>query len=70
MSTIKMLVADDHEVVRCGLRTLLADTEIEIIAEVGTGEAAVRYAIENDPDLDSLRDRPRFQAFLAQLKES
>ena len=26
--------------------------------------------LENDPDLDSLRDRPRFQAFLAQLKES
>ncbi|MFA9453694.1 MAG: protein kinase [Candidatus Aminicenantaceae bacterium] len=26
--------------------------------------------LENDPDLDSLRDRPRFQAFLAQLKNS
>jgi adenylate cyclase len=26
--------------------------------------------LENDPDLDSLRDRPRFQAFLAKLKES
>jgi adenylate cyclase len=26
--------------------------------------------LENDPDLDALRDRPRFQAFLAQLKES
>ena len=51
MSTIKLLVADDHEVVRCGLRTLLADTEVEIVAEVGTGEAAVRYALENDPDL-------------------
>ena len=25
--------------------------------------------LENDPDLDSLRDRPRFQAFLAQLKD-
>lgn len=25
--------------------------------------------LENDPDLDSLRDRPRFQAFLAQLNE-
>jgi len=51
MSTIKLLVADDHEVVRCGLRTLLTDTEIEIVAEVGTGEDAVRYALENDPDL-------------------
>jgi hypothetical protein len=25
--------------------------------------------LENDPDLDSLRKRPRFQAFLKQLKE-
>ena len=51
MSTIKLLIADDHEVVRCGLKTLLAGTDIEIVAEVGTGEAAVRYAMENDPDV-------------------
>jgi DNA-binding NarL/FixJ family response regulator len=51
MSKIKLLIADDHEVVRCGLRTLLADTDVEIVAEVGTGEAAVRYAMENDPDV-------------------
>jgi len=51
MGTIKLLIADDHEVVRCGLRTLLADTEIEIVAEVGTGTDAVKYALENDPDL-------------------
>jgi len=51
MSTIKLLIADDHEVVRCGLRTLLAGTDIEIVAEVGTGEAAVRYAMENSPDV-------------------
>jgi len=51
MNTIKMLVADDHEVVRCGLRSLLADSEVEIVAEVASGEAAVKYALENDPDL-------------------
>jgi len=51
MSKIKLLVADDHEVVRCGLRSLLADTDVEIVAEVGTGEDAVRYALENDPDV-------------------
>ena len=51
MSKIKLLIADDHEVVRCGLRSLLADTDVEIIAEVGTGEEAVRYALENDPDV-------------------
>jgi DNA-binding NarL/FixJ family response regulator len=51
MSTIKILVADDHEVVRSGLKTMFADSEVEVAAEVGTGEAAVRYALENDPDV-------------------
>ena len=48
---IKLLVADDHEVVRCGLRTLLAGTEIEIVGEVATGAEAVTYALQNDPDV-------------------
>ena len=51
MSTIKLLVADDHEVVRYGLRSLLAGTEVEIAAEVATGEAATKYAMENAPDV-------------------
>jgi DNA-binding NarL/FixJ family response regulator len=48
---IKLLVADDHEVVRSGLRTMLANTDIKIVAEVGTGNAAVKYALENDVDV-------------------
>jgi DNA-binding NarL/FixJ family response regulator len=51
MDKIRVLIADDHEVVRCGLKTLLADTEIDVVAEVSTGEAAVRYALENDVDV-------------------
>ncbi|MDD4266760.1 MAG: response regulator transcription factor [Pirellulales bacterium] len=51
MSKLKLLIADDHEVVRSGLKVLLADTDVEIVAEVGTGEEAVRYAMENDPDV-------------------
>jgi DNA-binding NarL/FixJ family response regulator len=51
MSTIKLLVADDHEVVRCGLRSLLAGTDVEVVAEVATGEAAIRYTLENDLDV-------------------
>ena len=51
MNKITMLVADDHEVVRCGLKSLLADTEIEIVAEVATGEAATKFALENDVDV-------------------
>lgn len=48
---IRILIADDHEVVRCGLKTLLANTDIEIVAEVSTGAAAVKYALENDFDV-------------------
>jgi DNA-binding NarL/FixJ family response regulator len=51
MSTIKLLVADDHEVVRLGLRNLLAGTDIEIVEEVETGDAAIRYTLDNDPDV-------------------
>ena len=51
MSKIKLLIADDHEVVRCGLKTLLADTDVEVMAEVATGEEATRYVMENDPDV-------------------
>jgi DNA-binding NarL/FixJ family response regulator len=51
MSTIRILVADDHEVVRSGLRSLLAGTDVEVAAEVATGEAAVKYALENDVDV-------------------
>ena len=48
---IRLLIADDHEVVRNGLKTLLAGTEIKIVAEVATGAAAVKFALENEVDV-------------------
>lgn len=48
---IKLLIADDHEVVRSGLKSMLADSDVEVAAEVATGEAAVKYALENDVDV-------------------
>jgi DNA-binding NarL/FixJ family response regulator len=50
-SKIRLLIAEDHELVRIGLRGLLADTEIKIVAEVTSGQAAVKYALENDVDV-------------------
>ena len=49
--SIKLLVADDHEVVRCGLRSLFADTDVEIIGEATSGEETVQMALEKRPDL-------------------
>ena len=48
---IKLLIADDHEVVRSGLKSLLAGTEIKVVAEVASGAEAVKYALESDPDV-------------------
>jgi DNA-binding NarL/FixJ family response regulator len=48
---IKLMIADDHEVVRSGLKNLLAGTEVKVVAEVSTGADAVKYALENDPDV-------------------
>jgi len=49
--SIKILIADDHEVVRFGLRTLLAGTDVEVMAEVATGEQAVKFALANNPSV-------------------
>jgi DNA-binding NarL/FixJ family response regulator len=49
--SIKVLIADDHEVVRSGLRTILANTDVEIVAEVTTGDQAVKYTLTNHPDV-------------------
>jgi DNA-binding NarL/FixJ family response regulator len=49
--SIKVLIADDHEVVRSGLKTLLADSDVEIMAEVSTGEEAVKYTLAHQPQV-------------------
>jgi len=51
MSNIKLLIADDHEVVRSGLKVLLEGTEVELVASLATGEAAVKYALEHPVDV-------------------
>ena len=49
---IRLLLADDHAVVRSGLRMLLeAQPDLVIVAEAETGEEAVRRAVELSPDV-------------------
>ena len=48
---IRLLIADDHEVVRSGLKSMLDGTEIKVVAAVATGQAAVKYALENEVDV-------------------
>jgi DNA-binding NarL/FixJ family response regulator len=42
---IRLLIADDHEILRSGVKAMLAGTEIKVIAEVATGQAAVKYTL-------------------------
>jgi DNA-binding NarL/FixJ family response regulator len=48
----RIMLADDHAVVRRGLRMVLdAHPDMEVVAEVGDGAEAVRRGLEDDVDL-------------------
>lgn len=49
--SIRVLIADDHEVVRLGLKSLLGDSDIEVVAEASNGEQAIAIAKELQPDV-------------------
>jgi DNA-binding NarL/FixJ family response regulator len=51
-SPIRVVIADDHAVVRSGLRLLLTSVPgIEIVGEASTGREAVREAVLSRPDV-------------------
>jgi DNA-binding NarL/FixJ family response regulator len=49
--SIKVLVADDHEVVRHGLASLLSGSDIKIVAEAKDGKEAVQMARKHRPQV-------------------
>ena len=52
MGTIRILLAEDHVVVRQGTRQLLEhEPDFEIVGEAGDGEEAVRLAAQLKPDV-------------------
>jgi DNA-binding NarL/FixJ family response regulator len=49
--SIRLLICDDHEVIRTGLASLLAGTDIQIIGEAANGKDALRLALKDKPDV-------------------
>ncbi len=51
-SAIKVLLADDHAVVRAGIRQFLEQADdIDIVAEVDNGEMAKKQIADSPPDV-------------------
>jgi DNA-binding NarL/FixJ family response regulator len=48
---IRVMIVDDHEVVRSGLRSLLGGSEIEVVGEAVDGHDALAKALEWRPDV-------------------
>ena len=52
MTLVRILIADDHEVVRKGLRSLLeSEVGLEVVAEASNGREAVEKALAAKPDV-------------------
>ena len=49
--SVRLLVADDHQVIRTGLVSLLAGSGIEIVAEAANGNEALEQAEKHKPDV-------------------
>jgi two-component system response regulator NreC len=52
MEPIRILIADDHNVVRSGLRVLLdSQADLQVVEEAGTGEETVERTVALRPDI-------------------
>ncbi len=49
---MRVLLADDHKLVRDGLRAILARTpDLQVVGEAGDGASALRFVEEDEPDV-------------------
>jgi DNA-binding NarL/FixJ family response regulator len=52
MNTIRVILADDHQLVRAGIRALLQNIpNIEVVGEAADGRDALALAVEHHPDV-------------------
>jgi DNA-binding NarL/FixJ family response regulator len=48
---VRLLIVDDHPVVRDGVRSMLSTDEVDVVGEAGTGAEALDRAAETTPDV-------------------
>jgi DNA-binding NarL/FixJ family response regulator len=67
---VRVLVADDDQLVRAGIRLILTPvTEVEIVAEAGNGREAVESTVRHRPEVVLLDIRMPVMDGLAALRE-
>jgi DNA-binding NarL/FixJ family response regulator len=74
MTATRILIADDHALVRAGIRALAEKIEgVEVVAEAGNGTEAIRLIKELKPDLAlldiSMPETSGFEVLARQAKE-
>ncbi|MFN7929943.1 MAG: response regulator transcription factor [Blastocatellia bacterium] len=70
MPTIRLLIADDHPLLRAGLRQVIAtDPQLQVVAEAADGAAALELLMTHQPDVAILDiEMPQLTGF-ALLRE-
>jgi DNA-binding NarL/FixJ family response regulator len=72
--SVRLLLADDHALVRQGMRALLADEKVTIVAEATNGREAVDMAEQYNPDIAiidiSMRELNGLEAIVQIRKKS
>ena len=52
MSPIRLMLVDDHQVIRTGLKSFLeTQPELKVVAEAGNGREAIERALQTRPDI-------------------
>ncbi len=67
--SVRLLIADDHEVIRAGLATLLEGSDIQIVGQATSGKEALKLAEQLKPDVVLLDIRMQDGDGLAALEK-